>query len=145
MTEIKDREVEMTVVIEGKEGLVTQKEVVKEASEDETERSEITINRFVAHWCGHYKTYGYSCGICQNRLCRACQESGRIWYCEKCGVTIGPCCYRKRYDEKILCPEHWKLIDWKHPAFKVVGTVLGGVGFLGGLGFAIYLLNRLLG
>ena len=68
-----------------------------------------------------------------------------MWYCEECNVTLGACCYRKRHDGKVLCPEHWKVIDWKHPAFRVVGGVLGGAGFLGGLALGLYLLNRFMG
>ena len=89
MAGMRDRKVQVTQVIPGDESLVTHQEVVREASEDETESSEVTVNRFVAHWCGHYKPYGFSCGMCGNRFCRDCAE--RVRYCEECGATIGPC------------------------------------------------------
>lgn len=140
MKDLTDRKVEVTEVIDTSGGVVTQRETVIQASEDERETSQITLNRFVAHWCGHYKPYGFSCS-CGNRFCKDCFDAGRIWYCDECGVTIGPCCFRKRYDGKILCPEHSGAIDWQHPLFKI----LGGVGLLIALALSLYLLDRIVG
>jgi len=140
MNGIREKKVKVTEVVSGDRKIVSHQEVVREASEDERQAEEITVNRFVAHWCGHYKQYGFSCQ-CGNRFCRACLEAGRVWYCEECGATLGSCCYRKRYDGKVLCPEHWEAIDWKHPAF----SLLGGVAFLGCLALALYLLDMFVG
>lgn len=140
MPGIKERKVQATEIIPGDDTLVTQQETVRKATEDESRSTEITVNRFVAHWCGHYKPYGFSC-YCRNRFCRSCLEAGRVWYCEECGATLGACCFRNRYDGKVLCPAHWKVIDWKHPGFQL----LGGAVFLAGLAIALYLLHRIVG
>jgi hypothetical protein len=136
---IKDRKVQITEVIASSKGLVTKQDVLREATDDESQSTEVTVNSFVAHWCGHYKPYGFSC-FCGGRFCRECLDKGRISYCEECGRTIGPCCCRKRYDAKVLCPEHWKIFDFNHPGFHI----LGGICFLVGLVLAIYLINQFL-
>jgi len=133
---MRDRKVELTELVPGDERLVTHQEVIREASEDESQTTEVSVNRFVTHWCGHYKPYGFSCH-CGKRFCRSCLEAGRIWYCEECGATLGACCYRKRHDGKVLCPEHWQWLDWQHPAFRVLWAAC----FLAGLGLALYLIN----
>ena len=141
MPGMKDREIKISEIIPSQDRLVAHQETVRQSSDDESETVNMTVTKFVAHFCGHYKPYGFTCS-CGKRFCRSCLESGRVWYCEECGVTLGPCCYRKRHDRKILCRDHWKTIDWSHPAWGVAGSLLGGLAFLAALGLALYLLNR---
>ena len=61
MTGMRDKKVQVTEVVQGDGRIVTEQEVIREASEDETQCTELTVNRFVAHRCGHYKPYGFSC------------------------------------------------------------------------------------
>lgn len=138
--EIRDETTEITEIVPGDDSTVYSKQVVRESSDDETQSRDITVRRFIKNWCGHHDYYGYSCS-CGNRICRACLKTGRIWYCRECNKTLGPCCFQKRHDGKVLCSEHWQGLDFNHPTFHV----LAGVCFLAGLCLALYFLNKLVG
>jgi hypothetical protein len=134
---LKDQKIDSVELVPSGGGLVQEEETIRESSEDESSSRETRVRRFPVLWCGHYRPYAFSC-FCGKRFCKQCLETGRVWYCEECGETIGSCCYRKRHDGT-FCPECSPGIDWKGP----VGEVLVGTAFAAGLFLSLYLLYRL--
>jgi len=137
MADLYDRILEIVELAPSDGSLVQEEETVRASSEDETKSTTIKAKRFPALWCGHYKPYGYSC-YCGNKICRSCLDAGRVWYCEECGRTIGPCHYEKREDG-VFCPEHMPAINWKGPW----GQAMVAIGIFVGLIIVLYFLFRL--
>ena len=127
MPDIKERKVKIVEVFAGNENIIQEEEIIREATEDEASTEEIEVRRYPELWCGHHRPVGFRCH-CGNRFCRDCYDSGRVWYCEKCGKTLGPCCYRKRYDARTLCEDCWE-IDLEAPVAKTF-TFLGIVAMI---------------
>jgi late competence protein required for DNA uptake (superfamily II DNA/RNA helicase) len=132
MPGIRDRKIEYTELVQGDDRIIRQKEVIQETSEDGCSTTEVEVNRYPAHWCGHYDVYGFSC-YCGNRFCKSCLNAGRIWYCQKCGRTVAACHFEKRYDG-VFCPDCRPAIDWNGP----LGAMIKAFGWL--IGIAILLL-----
>ncbi|MBU0515260.1 MAG: hypothetical protein KJ621_10865 [Proteobacteria bacterium] len=139
MPGLKDRKIKVAELVQDDGPFVFQEEIVRETSDDESSSTEIEVHRYPVNWCGHYRPFGFTC-YCGNKFCRSCLEAGRVWYCEKCGRTIGPCHFEKRNDG-VFCHDCRPTIDWN----GTLGGLIKAVLWLAGLVLLILLLALVAG